>query len=199
MAFIELMADQEADGPAAELFARDLEATGYVANMTRLFALRPAVYQAWAQLNRAIRANLDPRVYELATLAAARTLRSSYCTLAHGNVLRDRFYDTDTVAALAADHRRAGLGAADVAVMDFAAKVAADATSVSAQDVAVLREAGLTDAAILDVALTAAARCFFSTVLDAMGTEPDAVYRTELGPELSQALTVGRPIAAGDG
>jgi uncharacterized peroxidase-related enzyme len=136
-------------------------------------------------------------VYELATLAAARTLRSSYCALAHGTVLRDRFYDADTVAAIVTDHRRAGLGPADVAVMDFAAKVAADGNSVRAEDIAVLREAGLTDDAILDVALAAAARCFFSTVLDATGTEPDAAYRTELEPDLRQALTVGRPIADG--
>jgi len=197
MAFIELMADPAAAEPAAGLFAKDLQTIGYVANFTRLFARRPAVYQAWAQLNRAIKANMDVRVYELATLAAARTLRSSYCALAHGTVLRDRFYDADTVASIVTDHRRAGLGPADVAVMDFAAKVAADGNSVSAEDIAVLREAGLTDDAILDVALAAAARCFFSTVLDATGTEPDAAYRTELETDLRRALTVGRPIADG--
>jgi len=197
MAFIELMADPAAGEPAAGLFAKDQDTIGYVANFTRLFARRPAVYQAWAQLNRAIKANMDVRVYELATLAAARTLRSSYCALAHGTVLRDRFYDADTVASIVTDHRRAGLGPADVAVMDFAAKVAADGNSVSAEDIAVLREAGLTDDAILDVALAAAARCFFSTVLDATGTEPDAAYRTELETHLRRALTVGRPIADG--
>jgi alkylhydroperoxidase/carboxymuconolactone decarboxylase family protein YurZ len=71
MAFIELMADPAADEPAAGLFARDLQTIGYVANLTRLFARRPAVYQSWAQLNKAIKANMDVRVYELATLAAA--------------------------------------------------------------------------------------------------------------------------------
>ena len=54
---------------------------------------------------------------------------------------------------------------------------------------------GRPDDGILDVALAAAARCFFSTVLEAMGTEPDAAYRAELEPGLHQALTVGRPIA----
>jgi len=197
MAFIGLITDQEVGEPAAGLFAEDRAAMGYVANLTRMFARRPAAYQAWAQLNKAIKANLDARVYELATLAAARTLRSSYCALAHGRVLRDRFYDADTVTAIVTDHRRAGLAPADVAVMDFAAQVAADATSVSAEDIAVLRKVGLTDDAVLDVALAAAARCFFSTVLDATGTEPDAVFRSELEPDLRRALTVGRPIAEG--
>jgi len=41
------------------------------------------------------------------------------------------------------------------------------------------------------VALAAAVRCFFSKVLDAMGVEPDAAYRTLLEPELYRVLTVG--------
>ena len=47
----------------------------------------------------------------------------------------------------------------------------------------------------MDVALAAAARCFFSKTLDAIGVLPDAKYR-ELDPELRKALVVGRPIAA---
>ena len=42
--------------------------------------------------------------------------------------------------------------------------------------------------------LAAAARCFFSTVLDAVGAQPDATYAQVDGP-LREALTVGRPIA----
>jgi uncharacterized peroxidase-related enzyme len=195
MAFIELPDVQDVDGEAAEMFAADQQTLGYVANLTRLFALRPGVYQAWRQLSQAVRANMDPREYELATLAAARTLRSSYCALAHGQVLRDRFYDADTIVGLVTDHRRAGLGQADVALMDFAGRVTADAASVTAADVATLRAGGRPDDGILDIALAAAARCFFSTVLEAMGIEPDAAYRAELEPGLHQALTVGRPIA----
>jgi uncharacterized peroxidase-related enzyme len=189
VAFIEL-------GTDAELFAEDLEGKGYVANLTRLYAHRPAVLRAWEQLNGAIRANMDLRRYELATLAAARRLRSSYCALAHGKVLCDRFYDAGTVRGIAADHRQAGLDPVDVAVMDFADRVAAGASSVTAADVEALRAHGLSDTDILDVALAAAARCFFSTVLDAAGVEPDAAYRDLLEPELRRALAVGRPIAA---
>ncbi len=46
----------------------------------------------------------------------------------------------------------------------------------------------------MDVVLAAAARCFFSKTLDALGVLPDASYR-ELDPELRDALVVGRPIA----
>jgi hypothetical protein len=46
----------------------------------------------------------------------------------------------------------------------------------------------------MDVVLAAAARCFFSKTLDALGVEPDEAYR-DLDPALRDALTVGRPIA----
>ena len=40
-------------------------------NYERAFAERPEVYAAWVQLNSAIKAGMDLRRYELATLAAA--------------------------------------------------------------------------------------------------------------------------------
>ena len=41
-------------------------------NYERAFEKRPDVLAAWVQLNTAIKANMDLRRYELATLAAAR-------------------------------------------------------------------------------------------------------------------------------
>ena len=154
----------------------------------------PAVYEAWQQLKETIAGSMDARRYELVTLAAARELRSSYCALAHGKVLAERFLDPTTVRNIAEDHRAAGLDEVDVAVMDLAAKVAADTTSVTENDIDRLRELGLSDEEIFDVVLTAAARCFFSKAVDGLGVEADAEY-DELEPELREALTVGRPIA----
>ena len=162
-------------------------------NYERAFAERPEVYAAWVQLNTAIKEGMDLRRYELATLAAARRLHSSYCCLAHGSVLVDRF--DEPVAAIARDHRAAGLDAVDVAVMDLAEKVVEDATSIGEADLAPLRELGLSDTDIMDVVLAATARCFFSKTLDALGVLPDAKFR-ELPTELLDVLVVGRPIAA---
>src|SRR6201998_4784922 len=107
-------------------------------NYERAFELRPAVYDAWQQLNGAIKAQMDLRRYELATLAAARRLRSSYCCLAHGTVLAKRF--GEPVAQIAVDHRAAGLDEIDVAVMDLAGQVVDDATSVDDADLQRLRD-----------------------------------------------------------
>ena len=163
-------------------------------NFDRLFEPRPAVYDAWAALNAAVKANMDLRRYELATLAAARRLRSSYCCLAHGKVLHDDF--GEDVAAIMRDPRAAGLDDVDLAVMAFAEKVVEDATAIEDADRQALRDLGLTDDEIMDVALAAAARCFFSKTLDALDCRADAAYG-ELDPGLREALVVGRPIAAG--
>lgn len=185
-----------AEGADVErLYDADRARQGYVANYTKVFALRPDVYDAWARLNIAIKSGMDLRRYELATLAAARRLRSTYCALAHGTLLRDKFYGAATVAKIASDHHDAGLDASDIAIMDFSDKVAHDATAITAADVDNLRRHGLDDADIFQIVLAAAARCFFSTVIDAVGAEPDSVYRTTMDPDLRRVLTVGRPIA----
>jgi uncharacterized peroxidase-related enzyme len=162
-------------------------------NYERLFAERPEVYAAWTQLKDAIAGSMDLRRYELATLAAATEVRSSYCSLAHGKLLAERFLDAPTVEAIAADHGAAGLDEIDVAVMDLAAKVARDAGSVTQDDVDRLRGLGLSDAEVFDVVLAAAARSFFTKAVDGMGVQPDPSYAA-LAPALRDALTVGRAI-----
>ena len=161
-------------------------------NARRAFDERPQVLEAWGQLLGSIKANMDERRYELATLAAARRLRSSYCSLAHGSVLIDKF--DEPVREIALDRRSAGLDAVDIAVMDLAEQVAADATAVDDGDLQHLRDLGLSDPEIMDVVLTAAARAFFTKTLDGLGVRPDATYR-ELDPELREVLVVGRPIS----
>jgi uncharacterized peroxidase-related enzyme len=194
MAFIETISDEQASLPVGAIYEAHRSRLGYIPNYARLFAHRPAVYEAWQQLRRAIAEPMDSRRYELATLAAARRLGSSYCTLAHGKVLADRFFEPAKVREVVTDHRSAGLDPVDVGVMDLAEKVAGDATSVNEGDIERLRSLGLSDADIFDVVMAAAARCFFSKALDGLGAQADAAY-SELEPELRDALTVGRPIA----
>jgi alkylhydroperoxidase family enzyme len=161
-------------------------------NLERAFSERPEVFAAWKQLNGSIKAGMDLRRYELATLAAARRLRSSYCCLAHGTVLLEDF--GEPVHEIALDHRAAGLDDVDIAVMDLAERVVDDATSISDAELQRLRDLGLSEEDIMDVVLAAAARCFFSKTLDALDVRADKSYH-ELDPELREALVVGRPIA----
>jgi uncharacterized peroxidase-related enzyme len=161
-------------------------------NYERAFADRPDVFAAWVQLNTAIKANMDHRRYELATLAAARRLRSSYCALQHGRVLIEEF--GEPVREIALDRRSAGLDDVDRAVMDLAEKVVDDAAAIEDADLRPLRDLGLSEAEIMDVVLAAAARCFFSKTLDGLGVRPDASL-AELDEAVREVLVLGRPIA----
>ena len=148
--------------------------------------------RAWQGLIGAIAANMDRCQYELATLAAATALRSSYCSLAHGKVLR-QFYSDGEITGLAKGGAHP-LEPAEAALMAFARKVALRADQVTQADIDGLRAHGFADASILDIALAAAVRCFFSKTLDALGAEPDRAFG-DLGPELREALTVGRAVS----
>jgi uncharacterized peroxidase-related enzyme len=192
MAFVQGVADDAATGVLAEMFAADRQSWGYLPNLASTFGLRPEVYQAWRQLIGAVQANMDPRRYELATVAAAVELRSSYCSLAHGRTLA-RLTSAEEVVRLVTDPDSVAPDPIDRAVISLARKIVHGADEVTEEDIAALREGGLNDQEIFDVILAATSRCFFSKTLDATGTPPDAAF-AELPPPLRDALTVGRPI-----
>lgn len=195
MPFLTTIEPDRADGVLAELYDQDRATYGFVANHTQALSLHPDAVAAFRALARAVKGRMDPRRFELVTVAAARALHSSYCLLSHTTALR-RLGGTDDrqLTAIAVDHRTADLTDVEVAVMDHAEALVHDAPAITAADVDRLRRHGLTDEEILDVALTVALRCFYSTVLDAVGAQADPAY-ADLDPALRAALVVGRPIA----
>ena len=193
MAFIRTISPAAADGRVREIYQETQSRFGYVPNWAQAFSLRPGVMDGWVGLLQAIRTNLTPRSYELSTLAAARALRSSYCSLAHGTVLAKTVFDAPTVTAIAADSDTARLEPRERAMMSFVEKLVRNADQITASDVEVLRGHGYRDEEIFDLAASGAARCFFSKLLDALGVEPDSSFN-ELDPALRRALTVGRPV-----
>jgi uncharacterized peroxidase-related enzyme len=194
MSYLPTVPPEEAAAEVKAIYDKDLAAQGYVANYTRAFSRRPEVLQGWLGLKDAITSGMDPRLYELATVAAATAIRSSYCSLVHGNILATSYYPAEKVVSMAADEVGDGLDAADVAVVRFARKVAQEAEKITQEDVDELRDLGLSDADVFNVIVVAAARCFFSKVLDATGTLPDAALH-DMPDQLRSALTVGREIA----
>ena len=186
MSIVRTVPEDEATGVIAEIYRPDVADQGFVASHTKVMALRPDALQAAQQLGAAIVAGLGVRRYELATLAAARALGSEHCLLAHGRKSLG-IMSADELAAIARDHRAAGLCDADVELMAFAEKLATDAPSMTDDDSRRLREAGFSDEEIVSVALAAGFRCFFSKVLQALAVDVDEVT-PGLDPELRDAL-----------
>jgi uncharacterized peroxidase-related enzyme len=194
MAFIRTTPPADAEGSVRAMYEQVHGRFGYVPNWAKAFSLRPGVLDGWTALLKSIQSNLPVRSYELATLAAARALRSSYCSLAHGSVLATKVFDAPAVTAIMKNEPGAPLEARERAMMAFAEKVAVNADRITAADIEDLRSHGYRDEEIFDLAAAAAARCFFSKLLDALGAQPDAAFN-DLDPALRQALTVGRPVA----
>lgn len=193
--FIDVPDESAADDDVARWYERQRASWGYLPNYASAFATRPDIAEAWTVLNNAVGKGMERRRYELATIAAARSLRSTYCLAAHCKFLRDDVGDETTMRAIVTDPSLASLDATDRAVMEFATLVAQDAASIKREDVQRLRDHGLSDADIADVVFAAAARTFFTKVLDALGVQADAELGATFDPEIQQKVTVGRPIA----
>lgn len=196
MAFIDTIAPAAAEGEVRAMYERQQDFWGYVPTYAKVFSHRPEVLARWARLLAEIRRPMDDRRFELATFAAAHALRHTACALAHGKALAD-FVGEDAVCALARGERLEPLSEAELAIAEFARKVALDAASVTAADVDVLRRHGLDDADIFDVAASAAGRAFFTKLLDGLGMEPEKPL-SALGAALQETLVTGRPIGTAE-
>ena len=193
--FIDAISEDAATGVLAEYYRQQRAAWGFLPNYAGAFSTRPDVAQAWNILNATIREGMDRRRFELATIAAARALHSTYCTAAHSKFMRDVCGDEATLRSIALDPTGAALSPHDRVVYQFAAKVAADAASIGQPDVDRLRAVGLSDADIADIVFAASARSFFTRVLDALGAQLDPETAETFSPVLLESMVVGRPIA----
>jgi len=193
--FIDPVPEESAAGALAEFYQQQRNAWGFLPNFAGVFSTRPEVAKAWNLLNKTVRDGMDRRRFEIATIGAARALRSTYCTAAHSKFLRDECGDEPTMVAIAEDPSGAGLSEQDRAVLQFAGKVARDASSVQQDDVDALRELGLTDADVADIVFAAAARSFFTRVLDGLGAQLDVETAGTFDADVLASMVVGRPVA----
>jgi uncharacterized peroxidase-related enzyme len=192
LSFIETTALEDATGDIREMYERQQGAWGYVPNYAKSFSHRPEVMARWGKLLAELRRPLDDRTFELVTFAAAHEMKHTPCSLAHGNALTP-FFSNEEICAIADQQPVDSVTAAEEEMMRFSRKVARDASTITAADVQRLKDLGLSDAEVFDVAATAAGRAFFTKVLDAVGSLPDAGFNS-IDADLRTHLTVGRPI-----
>ena len=192
MSYIKTTPVNEASGAIREMYERQQNAWGYVPNYAKSFCHRPAVMERWGKLLAELKRPMDKRRFELITFAAAHELKHTSCTLAHGNALTP-FFSKDEVVALAELVPVRSIADAELEMMRFSRKIARDASTVVEADVRRLKDHGYSDTEIFDIAGVSAGRAFFTKVLDAVGSLPDAGFLS-LDADFRASLTVGRPI-----
>lgn len=192
--FVDTIPEQAAAGPLADYYRQQHDAWGFLPNYALLFSSRPDVALAWNSLNLTIRGGMERRLFELTTIAAARALHSTYCTAAHSKFLRDVCGDEATLHNIADDPSGAGLGPRDRAIYAFAARVAIDAAGIEQAEIDELRAHDLSDLDITNIVFAAAARSFFTRVLDGLGAQLDIETASAFPPALLESMVVGRPV-----
>lgn len=191
MAFIDTISPADATDDVRAMYERQQAHYGYLPSYATVFCHRPEIMRLWAQLQSGIKRHMTKRRFELVTFVAAYELRSTLCSLAHGKALTE-FLSADDVRALARGETPASLSDEEAEVVAFSRKVARDASSVTREDVQRLKKY-LSDGEVFDVAATAAARAFWTKVVESLGAQVDAPFRA-LDPQFKDALAAGRPI-----
>lgn len=180
----------------ARLYENDLAQQGFVMNLSRLWAWRPEVCEAFGALRTQLTGNSSLSNRELAVIvcATAAGLGDSYCALAWGKKLAAA---TDPLAAAAVlqANESDGLTARDQALSVWARKVVRDPNATTAQDVEALREAGFSEREIFEATAFVAFRLAFSTINDALGVKPDWQLADAAPAAVTHAVTFGRPVA----
>ncbi|MDR2997506.1 MAG: carboxymuconolactone decarboxylase family protein [Microbacterium sp.] len=183
-------AAEGATGKVAEMYADDIEADGFVFGHTAAMATNPDAYAAFEALIHAVVPSIGIRVYEAATLGAARAIGSPHCMLGHARkALRAGVTDEAGMHAFARGDD-SGFTEAEQAVIRYAALLSSDAPSMTDADSQALRDAGFDDRQIVDITLAAAARNYFSRALLALAVPVDE--EPGLDPSLAAELRAGR-------
>lgn len=195
MAFIDTLPDDEIGDDVRAMYERQASFWGFVPNYARVFCYRPEIMKLWADLQIGIKRTMDKKRYELITFAAAHTLRSTLCSLAHGKALT-AWFSMEDVQLMARGASPASLTAAEAAMMAFARKLSRGPYAVTANDVAELKKHGFSDAEVFDITAAASARAFWTGIVEGLGVEAEPSL-VGLDNEFKKAMTVGRPINGG--
>ncbi len=77
MAYLRTISPEESTGQLRELYDEDIKTYGYARTPTEALSLRPEAISAWRSLLRATQSPMNPRHYELLTVATASRLNCS--------------------------------------------------------------------------------------------------------------------------
>lgn len=174
------------------MYEADLEADGYVGNLTRVWCWRPDVLEAFTALRGVLTGSsaLGPEDWAVLVAATASALGSAYCSLAWGTTLA-ALADEQTAADVLSEQTD-GLGERQRALAELARQVVRARNDTTEDQIESLRRVGLDDRAIFEATVSIVLRLAFSTVNDALGAAPDLQLAQAAPDAVRRAVTYGR-------
>ena len=193
--FLQTVAEEDATGAIAEVYAKEKAGAGFVPEAARCLSTRPDIPLLFDTFFDGIKANfsLSGRDWCLITFVAAKHLRSTYCSQVYSQRLLALGESKETLHAIQYGGRTAALTDKDMAMLAYAEKVAVAADRIMQSDIDRLRALGFTDRNIFDIALCASFRCMLSKMVDATGAVPEPAF-LDADAEFRGAMTVGRSL-----
>jgi len=131
------------------------EKSGFVPNVFLALAHRPAEWRAFFAYHDALmekESGLTKAEREMIVVATSGRNRCQYCVVAHGAILRIRAKNPLVADQVAVNYLESDIPPRQVAMLDFAVKVAERSHEVGEADFALLRPHGFSDEDIWDIA-----------------------------------------------
>jgi RNA polymerase sigma-70 factor, ECF subfamily len=167
------------------------ENLGFVPNLFRAQSLLPRVIEAHASLENAmyLESGTISKIQKRRILmSVAGSRRDAYSVSLESRAMARLGVCDSQIDEILNDYARAGLPAADVALLDFCLKLSGHPLSVSSQDIDGLRAHGFGDESIIEAVFATALAAYRGTLSVGLGPEPDSGTR-----ELPSKSFVARP------
>ena len=150
-----VLARDELPPELRERYAAVKERSGFLPNIFAALSWRPAEADAFFALHDALMDKETPGLSkadrELIVVVTSAANDCLYCVVAHGAIARIRSRDPYLADQVAVDWRKAPLSPRMRTVLEVAVRLATEPVTVTADDLARLREYGLTEDDVWDV------------------------------------------------
>lgn len=138
-----------------EMILKVQEKSGFIPNVFLALAHRPDELRAFMAYHDALLyrdGGLTSAEKEMIVVATSGSNHCLYCVVAHGAILRVRAKDPLIADQVATNYRKADISPRQLAMLDFAMKVAHQSYKIDESDFAPLHEHGFDDEDIWDIA-----------------------------------------------
>ncbi len=174
MAWIDIIAPDDADGELAEIYDDIADSRGGVANILQAHSLNPEALRDHVTLYETLlfgRSNLKRAEREALAVVVSAANDCTYCVRHHAEALV-AYWDDDRVAQLADDYTALDdLSPKLRAACSFAVRLTTTPGDPTEADVDQLREAGWNDRDVLDIALITSYFNFVNRLATGLGVE----------------------------
>lgn len=181
LTWLRVPGEDEVPAEIKELWKPSLEKLGFVPNVLRLFALRPAHLLLWtAHYDELMRGDsgLTRAEREMIAVVVSVANDCAYCIAAHSAALRKLTGDPELSDGIRDDYRRAPIELRIRTMLDYAVKLTQTPAELQEADVQALRTADWTDEDIMDIAEVTAMFNFSNRMASGLGWAPNPEYES---------------------